>query len=129
MSNIISIIRSLPNLHSLVPASQVDISDAEIQLCIRFAEEYRTYLAEFGAVLADGVELTGITKSKRRHVVIATKQEWEINPNVPRSMYVIENVAIDGIIAWQDSKGSVYQSTLNNGPVKIASSLAEYLTK
>lgn len=129
MSNITDTIKALPELLQLAPATQIEISDAEIQLCLRFADEYRTYLAEFGAVLADGVELTGIAKSKRRHVVSVTKQEWEINPNVPHNMYVIENVAIDGIVIWQDSNGWIYQSTTNNVPIKIAETLVEYLSK
>lgn len=129
MSNIIATIKALPGLLPLASASQIEISDAEIQLCLRFADEYRVYLAEFGAVLADGVELTGIAKSKRRHVVTVTKQEWESNLKVPHSMYVIENVAIEGIIIWQDSNGEVYQSTPNKEPIKIADSMVKYLSQ
>lgn len=48
--------------------------------------------------MAAGIELTGITKSKYRDVVSVTKQEWELNNNVPHTMYVIEITYIDSII-------------------------------
>ncbi|WP_339246350.1 SMI1/KNR4 family protein [Paenibacillus sp. FSL R10-2796] len=129
MSYIISTIKELPELLSLTPASEVEISDAEIQLCLRFSEEYRAYLAEFGAILADGVELTGIAKSKRRHVVDVTTQEKKLNTKIPHNLYVVENAEIDGIVIWQDSQGTIYKSIVNSEPVKIADSLTQYLTR
>jgi hypothetical protein len=129
MSNIITTIKALPDLLSLIPASEVEISDAEIQLCLRFSDEYKAYLAEFGAILADGVELTGIAKSKRRHVVDVTKREKELNTKIPHSLYVVEHTEIDGIVIWQDSQGTIYQSAMNSEPVKIAHSLTQYLSR
>lgn len=127
MSNIIKIIKELPALLPLKPATESEIVDTEIQLCLHFAVEYKEYLAEFGAILADGIELTGIAKSEHRNVVLVTKQEWKLNINVPRTMYVIENVAIDGIVIWQNWQGEIFKSTPHNAPVKIAESLVEYL--
>lgn len=127
MSKIVDLISSLPNLLPLKPATEVQIADAELQLRVRFAEEYKEYLKAFGAIMADGIELTGITKSEYRNVVSLTKKERGLNPNVPHTMYVIENTCIDGIIIWQDSAGIIYKTSPNNEPLKIASSLYAYI--
>ena len=127
MSSIINVLRSFPNLLSLTPATESEISNAEKMLSLTFASEYREYLAEFGAVAVNSHELTGILKSERLNVVNVTKREWGINLQVPRSMYVIENTAIDGIIIWQDANGGVYQSSPNMPPKSIANSLADYM--
>ena len=127
MSKIVDIINELPELLSLKPATEVDVGDAEIRLRVRFNEEYKEYLLTFGAIVADGIELTGIAKSEHRDVVAQTKQERELNPKVPNTMYVIENTGVDGIIIWQDTTGAIYQSSPNVEPRKIADSLSDYL--
>ena len=111
----------------LTPASGTQITDAELQLRVSFADEYKDYLSAFGAIIADGIELTGIAKSEYRNVVELTKKEWELNPRVPHTMYVVENTCIDGIIIWQDTNGTVYQTSPNTDPKKIAQSLEEYI--
>jgi riboflavin synthase alpha subunit len=127
MSNIVSVINTLTNLLPLKPASMDEIVGAEEQLGLRFADEYKQYLVEFGAILADGIELTGIAKSKNRNVVSVTLQERELNPNVPNNLYVIENVGIEGIIIWQDENECIYRSTSKNVPIMISPSLVEYI--
>lgn len=127
MSEIGDLIKSLPDLIKLKPATSDDINSAERELGVQFAVEYKEYLKAFGAILADGIELTGIAKAKYRNVVPVTKQEWELNPKVPNTMYVVENAGIDGIIIWQDRDGTIYQSQPNVAPVKIAESLYNYI--
>ena len=128
MSSIISTIKSFSDLLSLSSVQENKISAAEKKLSLTFAPEYREYVSEFGAVVVNGHELTGIVNSERLNVVNVTIQEWGLNPQVPRNMYVVENVAIDGIIIWQDASGEVFQSSPNSAPKTIAASLAEYLT-
>lgn len=128
MSKIVEIINNLPDLLPLKPATDIDIKDAEIQLRVTFNEEYREYLLAFGAIMADGIELTGIAKSAHRNVVNQTKQERELNPKIPNNMYVVENTGVDGIIIWQDTIGEIYQSSPNKEPKKIADSLSEYIS-
>lgn len=111
----------------LKSATEMQITDAELQLRIRFADEYKEYLKAFGAIMADGIELTGIAKAEYRSVVSLTKQERELNPKVPNTMYVIENTGVDGIIIWQDSLGNVYRTKADTEPEMIASSLYEYI--
>lgn len=127
MNNIVETIKSLPNLLPLKAASNIEVQDAEIQLRVSFADEYKEYLSAFGAIMADGIELTGIAKSEHRNVVFVTKQEWNLNRNVPHSMYVIESTGVDGIVIWQKSSGEIYQTSPNISPKKIAESLDEYI--
>lgn len=128
MKKIIGVINNLPDLLPLKPASDTQITDAELQLRVSFAEEYKDYLSEFGAIMADGIELSGIAKAEHRNVVALTKKERELNPKVPNTMYVIENTCVDGIIIWQDTKGDIYQTQPNMEPKKIADSMAEYVS-
>lgn len=127
MHTIIKTIKELPDLLALKAASKTEITDAELQLRVTFADEYKEYLLVYGAILATGIELTGITKSEYRNVVSCTKQEWGLNPLVPRSMYVVENAGIDGIIIWQDGAGTIYETSPNIAPKQIANSLEEYI--
>lgn len=129
MSEIINAINKLPNLLSLKPISEAMISKEERKLNLHFAEEYKMYLMEFGAIIADGIELTGITNSSRNNVIDKTINEWKINPSVPHDMYVIEDLGIDGVIIWQSTNGEIYQTAPNGNPQKIAKSLADYLTR
>lgn len=129
MANIIQTINSLSGLLPLKPATSKQITDAELELRIRFSNEYKEYLASFGAIMADGIELSGITKSEYRNVVSLTKKEWELNDKIPHNMYVVENTCIDGIVIWQDTKGLIYQSSPNEEPKQIANSLADYISE
>ena len=128
MKKIIEVINNLPDLLPLKPASDTQITDAELQLRVSFAEEYKDYLSEFGAIMADGIELSGIAKAEHRNVVALTKKERELNPKVPNTMYVIENTSVEGITIWQDTKGDIYQTQPNMEPKKIADSMAEYVS-
>lgn len=113
MSKIIDVINDLSELLATGAADRTSIDDAEKELGLKFATEYKEYLGAFGSVIAEDVEITGIAKSKNRNVVAVTKREWELNPQVEHNMYVVENLAIDGIIIWQDETGNVFESMPN----------------
>lgn len=127
MSEIIKTISCLPDLLPLKAATETQISEAQIQLCLRFADEYKEYLASYGAILADGIELTGIAKSEHRNVVFVTKKKWQLNSNVPHTLYVVEDTTVDGVVIWQDGQGTIYKTTPNCEPIQIAESLDGYL--
>lgn len=129
MSKIIEVVKGLRNLEKVGKISVADITDAEIQLRLNFAEEYKEYLAEFGAISANGIELTGIISVEYCNVVSATIQEWKLNPKIPHTMYVVENTYIDGIVVWQDNNGLIYQTSPGSAPNQIAVSLADYISK
>lgn len=127
MSEIVNVVKALPKLACVGKTADSVISDAERQLQLSFAAEYKEYLAEFGAISAKRIELTGIIGVEYCNVVYATRQAWELNPRVPHSMYVVENTYVDGIIIWQDVSGTIYQSTPSTEPKQIAVSMADYI--
>lgn len=127
MSKIIDVVNDLPELLTTGAADNISIESAEKELGLKFANEYKEYLREFGSVLADDVEITGIAKAKNRNVIAVTKREWDLNPQVEHSMYVVENLAIEGIIIWQDENGKIYETSPNQKVKKIADSLADYI--
>lgn len=128
MASITSIIKSFSDLLSLSPVQEKEILEAETKLSLKFSPEYREYISEFGAIAANGHELTGILKSERLNVASVTIKEWGLNPQVPTNLYVIEDPAIDGIIIWQNTNGEVFQSAPNAAPEIIFDSLVDYLT-
>ena len=128
VKNIVSLINSLSDLLSLKPATANQINDAELQLGVGFANEYKEYLSAFGAIMADGIELSGIAKSEHRNVIALTKKEWELNSKVPHIMYVVEDTCVDGIVIWQDTNGMIYQTSPNSAPKQISSTLYDYIT-
>lgn len=129
MSAIQKALRSYADFVAMKPAGEAAIAEAENELSVKFSGEYRDYLSAFGAAAANGHELTGVSASKRLSVVRVTKREWDLNPQVPHSMYAIENTGIDGIIIWQDASGAVYKSAPHSSPKKLAASIADYLAK
>lgn len=110
-------------------ATQSEIEEAEIKLNLSFALEYKDYLIAYSSAITNGHELTGICKQERMNVVSVTLEEWEVNPNVPHTMYVVERADIDGIILWQTQDGFIYQTQPGWIPKKIAESLFEYIQK
>lgn len=104
-----------------------EILQAEEELCIRFAAEYHEYLERIGLASVEGHELTGLTKDIRLDVVAVTKEYRALYGPDTASWYVVEDIGIDGLMIWQDEKGTIYQTSFTVEPVKIAESLEEYL--
>ena len=129
MNQLINIIKSLPDLISLKPATKMSITDAELQLRVTFANDYKEYLSAFGAIMASGIELTGIAKAEHRNVVQVTLKARQLNSKIPHNMYVIEDTHVDGIVIWQDTNGNIYKSQPGTDLQIIADSLADYISK
>lgn len=127
MTGITEVIDKLENLLPLKKATAEAVENVEKELGLSLAEEYKEYLLNYGAILADDIELTGIAKSKNRDVVQVTRREWEVNDKIPHNLYVVENAGIDGIIVWQDETGKIYESSPNHEAKQITGSLAEYI--
>ncbi|MCL1998236.1 MAG: SMI1/KNR4 family protein [Turicibacter sp.] len=127
MKTMVEILKDFGDLVSLSPVSEEEIERAEERLSLKFAAEYREYLAEFGAAAAGGHEFTGIVKSERLNVVSVTLREWGLNPEISRNMYVVENVGIDGVVVWQEESGQVFRSVIGGEIEVIAAGLAEWL--
>ena len=129
MKDIIQIICNLEDMRFIKPASMEQIIEAEKELGVSFADDYTKYVEKYGVISARGIELTGVTTHERLSVVSVTKKERNMNSNIPANMYVIENIAIDGIIALQDETGKVYTITPNGTPKLSYNSLSEYVEK
>ncbi len=125
--NIIEAIESVSSLSHLAPATEEDVLCAEKELGLIFAEDYKEYVLAYGVISGKGIELSGITHHKRLSVVELTKDEREVSSNIAADMYVIENLAIDGVITAQDTSGAVYYLKPGKKPEKVFDCLADYV--
>lgn len=107
--NIIKIIKSKEGMRALTGVTLEQISDAEMQMGLSFADDYREYLKEFGLISYGSHELTGIVNSKRLNVVDVTLNERISNPEFPKDMYVIESTDYEGTIYLQNNDGSIFE--------------------
>ena len=128
MSAIIEEIKRKSDLFFENGASDADIRDSEKALGLLFAEEYKEYLQQFGAVSCGGHELTGISRDNNYDVVNVTLLNLQKNSEITIPLYVIEETHIDGIVIWQASTGEIYQSEYKKVPLKIYDSLLDYVS-
>jgi hypothetical protein len=84
-------------------------------------------LKEIGLACFDGHELTGLTKTARLNVVSVTKEQRERFGKDTSSWYVVEETNIYGIVIWQGSDATVYETSPTSNAKKIANSLSEYI--
>lgn len=127
MKNIVGKIKEFSCLFFLKGVTDEEINFAECKLNLKFSNEYKQYLREFGVASFEGHEWTGICKSDRLNVVQVTKEEISRKQIIPKGLYVIEQTHIDDIVIWQNEQGEVFQSSFNEIPRKIADSLLEYI--
>lgn len=125
--SITEVIRSMPDYIGGNGRSEEAVQTCEQQLGLSFAEDYKEYLLQIGLACFDGRELTGICKATRLNVVDMTVSARERYGTIPADFYVIEEVGIDGIIVWQASDGTVYETIPGRPPREISKSLIEYL--
>ena len=108
-------------------ATVEQIKSAEEKLGCAFADDYRTYLLEFGTAIFDGHEFTGIGGNSRTHVVDVTEEHRQKDPERCQDLYVIEDPGIDGILVWQNSTGEVFTTVYDQNPRKRCQGIVEYL--
>lgn len=128
MNDIIKTLKNAPDFIGGTGRTDAEIENAQKVLGIDFAPDYKTYLKEIGLACFDGHELTGICEDPRLDVVNITKTNRENNPEA-KSLYVIEEANIDGIVIWQDFSGKIYMTEGNSKPNFIANSLTDYIQK
>ncbi len=120
-------IRKSNGFAALQSASQAQIDAAEETLKLHFSAEYRNYAEQFGAATLEDHELTGVCSPERLNVVNATQKARAIYPQLPRQMYVLENLGIDCVYITQEESGSIYEYGPADEATKIADSMNEYL--
>lgn len=126
---LVGTIKLMPDYIGSDGRTEEEIDKAEKMLDIFFAKDYREYLKEIGLACFDGHEFTGLTKTDRLNVVSVTKEQREQIGKVASSWYVIEEAGIDGIVVWQGSDGTVYETAPNSKSKEIAKSLVEYIVR
>ena len=129
MGNILDAIEGLEDVRFIKPADPKQIEYAQEVLGVTFAEDYKEYLGKYGVISAKGLELTGIAAVDRLNVVKVTQQERKMNKIMPTDMYVIENTAVDGIVALQNAEGKIYTITMDGKLEFFSTSLADYVNK
>lgn len=128
MSKVIDMVNSIKGVRYIGGCSEGDIQRAEKILRLKFPDEYREYMLEFGSITFKGVELTGLNITGHLNVVDATLQERKFNPDFPKNIFIIENLGIDSIFIVGDEKGSIYKLQYDK-MIKISSSFTKYLQR
>lgn len=126
MESIISVIQKQPDLCTLGGASEEEIIQAEAVLGVAFADDYRQYVAAYGAASFGGHELTGVCISHRLSVIEVTIEERRANGTIPPGWYVVEQANIDGIVIWQSADGLIYQTGSGASCSNTHDSLVDY---
>lgn len=126
---IVEVINNGKKVYKGEGASEDKIAEAEKHLNLNFSEEYREYLRQFGSVMIDGHELTGISAATSDLVTKVTDREKKNFSIIPSDFYVIEITGFDGIVIWQSGNGVIYKSFSDGTYRRCADSLADYLTK
>lgn len=127
MNDIINVINSKNGVIHGKETNENEIKQAESELGLRFADDYRKYIKQFGCMVIGSREITGISQQENFNVVSITTSQKCYYKGISENLYVIELLNIDGIVIWQSSDGEVYQTYPNSNPEKIANSLSEYI--
>jgi len=115
-------------IYHLKGISAKKVIEAEQKLGLRFSDEFRNYLMEYGAVSSGSHEFMGIGGDSYLDVVDETLRERENRKGFPKNCYIIENLGIDGILVLQDENGVVYEMS-DAGLKRIFNSMKEYVEK
>lgn len=102
------------------------IVNAELELGICIAPEYKVILQQYGSLCVKGEEFLGID-SNNYDIVKATNEARKNDANFPHDVYVIENTAIDGILIVQNNICELFTYQPNGKLQHLANSLEEYL--
>lgn len=128
MKSIIEAFKQKSNFYCEKGASAEEIGKAEKALGLKFADDYKDYLRQFGSVSCGGHELTGFSEEESLDVVRVTLENIKKNPKVNMPLYVVEETHIDGIVIWQAPSGEIFQSEYKEVPQKIYESLVDYVS-
>ncbi len=125
------IIKAVNSLHSLFtkePATADEIEKAEKKLGVKFAEDYKQLLMEFGWVESSEITLNTVSDKIMSNVVKDTEFLRETKlMEIPDNMYAICNFGIDLIFFLQDENGYIYEISPYTELRKINDSLVEFI--
>ena len=107
-------------------ASKEQIERAEKRLNLKFSEEYKEYLKEFGAISFFGNEWSGLNIDGYFNVVNMTEDEKALNESFPKKHFVIENIGVDSIFIISNEDGKIYSIQYDKIEF-LCNTLSEYL--
>ena len=119
-------IKTIEGLRFGTGCDDAQILEAEKTLNVKFPNDYKEYLKEFGRITFYGTEWTGLNTKGYRNVIEATKDEKSYNKDFPDGYFVLENLGIDSKMAIVNEKGEVYVLQHEKKEL-ICDSLEEYL--
>ena len=126
MQNIVEKIRKIENLYHAKGCTTKQLKEAQKELGVIFPEEFVDYTKEFGAISFYATEWTGLNVEGYLNVVSATIQQRKENLNFPARCFVLENIAIEGLLTVVDEEGHVY-SEQHDKKTLLCNSISEYL--
>lgn len=100
---------------------------AEKHLGLKFSDEFRNYVLQYGAISFGSHEFTGLNVEDYINVVSVTLEERKVRSDFPQEAVVIEQLGIEGITIVQDAAGTVYELNEAGESKQIANSFAQYL--
>lgn len=103
------------------------IQDAEAKLGLKFSVEYKEFLKDFGAALIAGNEFLGLATEESLNTVVQTLALRGDDTTLPRGMYIISNLHIDGLRILQNERGEIFEYVPSALPKKIFDSLKDYI--
>ena len=124
------VVADLDDLVIYGPKTEEEVAEAERQLGVKFAADYRSYVLKYGCISGSGMELTGVTGNGGYiDVVQSTLDQREYDDKFPKKAYVIHDWAYDGIVAVQYPNGKIYAMGPGYKTKKMNDSLAEYIAE
>ena len=126
--NIVEKIKKIKDLEitSNGRASEEQIIRAEKRLNLKFSEEYKEYVKEFGAISFFGNEWSGLNIDGYFNVVNITEDERVLNESFPKKHFVVENIGVDSIFIISNEDGKIYSIQYDKIEF-LCNSLSEYL--
>ena len=115
----------MPDMKNTGANTPLDVSLAENELGLSFADEYAHLLKTYGAVCVKGHDINGLTESEILSVIDMTRKA-RLNARIPDNMYVVENLGVEDIMILQNSAGEVFECR-ESSISRIADSLLDYL--
>ncbi len=126
MHNLVEEIKKGEDVYYGEGASEDQISKAEEELGVTFADEYKDYLRAFGCVDYYGIEFTGITDDPDCDVVESTRALREQDPGTDR-LYLVLDTLYEDIHFWQSASGEIYRVEPGTKPYKVHDSFYDFL--
>ena len=127
MDNIINFITNTKGITTSTPVLPELIVESQKLLRVRFSEDYKEMLLNFGALMYHGNTILGLNPEHKYDCVSVTIDMKEFDEDIPANMYVIMMADIDSLLFLQDECGNVYKHFPMQGFQLIANNLEDFL--